>query len=483
MLTIQTNYASLVAQNNLQVNSNFQTKTIEQITSGYRINSAGDDAAGLAVANGYRDQISELTQGVQNANDGISSLQIIDGGLNNISTMLDRMQTLATESASSTFTGNRNTLNNEYQQLIGEITRQASDIGLVTGGANSANMSVFIGGGPTNGALALSQVGIALGGVSVDSTGLGLTNTSVAGADQGVTFTGAGDVRTGTFLATTAASYAVHTANGTYTAVIGGTGTAQSGTALVASLNQQLQGSGVAADINSTNGEVEFSGSGFSITSTGGAGFDRDGGPTMTNSTMYNQNGLVWAGTVATASQNLTFTIGGNQTAVALGVGVTIGGAVNAINQAMNSQGIYAFQDSAGHIDIQGNVAFSTATDAVTGGGGFLAAAVGAATAPTLTGSGTTAATNAITSIASALATLGSVQGTVGAGENKLGYATQLAESQITNYSSAESQLRDADMATEAANLTKAQVLQQASLAAMAQANATPQAVLTLLKG
>ena len=81
------------------------------------------------------------------------------------------------------------------------------------------------------------------------------------------------------------------------------------------------------------------------------------------------------------------------------------------------------------------------------------------------------------------MATLGSVQGTVGAGENKLGYATQLAESQITNYSSAESQLRDADMATEAANLTKAQVLQQASLAAMAQANATPQAVLTLLKG
>jgi flagellin len=128
-------------------------------------------------------------------------------------------------------------------------------------------------------------------------------------------------------------------------------------------------------------------------------------------------------------------------------------------------------------------VAFTTATNAATGGAGFLGASVGAATAPTLTGSGTTAATNAITSIAAALATLGSVQGTVGAGENKLGYATQLAESQITNYSSAESQLRDADMATEAANLTKAQVLQQASLAAMAQANATPQAVLTLLKG
>jgi flagellin len=482
MLSIQTNYASLVAQNNLQVNSDFQTKTIEQITSGYRINSAGDDAAGLAVANGYRDQIAELTQGVQNANDGVSSLQIIDGGLNNISTMLDRMQTLATESASSTFTGDRNTLNNEYQQLIGEITRQASDIGLVTGGANSTNMSVFIGGGPTNGALSLSQVGIALGGVSVDSTGLGLTNTSVAGADQGATFTGAGDVRTGTFLATTAAQYVVHTANGTYTATIGGTGTAQTGAALVASLNQQLQGSGVAADINSTNGQVEFSGGGFSITSTGGTGFTGTGDGTVTNSTMYSQNGLVWAGTVATASQNLTFTVGGNQTAVALGVGVTEGGAVNAINQAMNSQGIYAFEDHSGNIDIQGNVAFTTATNAATGGAGFLGAAVGAATAPTLTGSGTTAATNAITAIDAALATLGSVQGTVGAGENKLGYATQLAESQITNYSSAESQLRDADMATEAANLTKAQVLQQASLAALAQANAAPEAVLSLLK-
>jgi flagellin len=484
MLSIQTNYASLVAQNNLQVNSNFQTKTIEQITSGYRINSAGDDAAGLAVANGYRDSIAELTQGVQNANDGVSTLQIIDGGLNNISTMLDRMQTLATESASSTFTGDRNTLDNEYQQLVGEITRQASDIGLVSGGTNSTNMSVFIGGGPSGGALNLSQVGIALGGVSVDSTGLGLTNTSVAGADQGVRFNGAADVRTGTFLQNTVASYTVNTANGTYTASVGGTGTAQSGAALVASLNQQLGGSGVSARINNTDGKVEFVGGAFSITSGAtAAALTGANSATVTNSAMYNQNSLAWAGTVATASQNLTFTVGGTQTAVALGIGVTETGAVNAINQAMNSKGIYALQDSAGNIDIQGNVGFTTATNAATGGAGFLGAAVGAATAPTVTGSGTTAATNAISAVSSALATLGQVQGTVGAGENKLGYATQLAESQITNLSSAESQIRDADMATEAANLTKAQVLQQASLAAMAQANSAPQAVLSLLKG
>jgi len=96
--------------------------------------------------------------------------------------------------------------------------------------------------------------------------------------------------------------------------------------------------------------------------------------------------------------------------------------------------------------------------------------------------SATQNATNAITAIGSALAQLGVVQGTVGAAENDLNYAVSLANSQITNDSSAESQLRDADVATEAANLSKAQVLEQASVAAMAQANATPQAILKLLQ-
>src|SRR5215467_7105719 len=112
-LSIQTNVASLVAQENLRVNSDFQSRTIQRLTSGYRINSSADDAAGLAVANKFRSDVAELTQGVRNANDGVSQLQIIDGGLNNISKILDRMKTLATQSASTTFTGDRTTLNNE----------------------------------------------------------------------------------------------------------------------------------------------------------------------------------------------------------------------------------------------------------------------------------------------------------------------------------------------------------------------------------
>ena len=106
-ISIQTNVNSLVAQENLRVNSDFQSQTIQRLTSGYRINSSGDDAAGLAIANKFRSDTAELTQGVRNANDGISQLQIIDGGMNNISKMLDRLKTLATQSASATFTGDR----------------------------------------------------------------------------------------------------------------------------------------------------------------------------------------------------------------------------------------------------------------------------------------------------------------------------------------------------------------------------------------
>src|SRR6201984_2114090 len=131
--SFQTNVTSLLAQQNLRTNSDFQSRTIQRLTSGYRINSSGDDAAGLAVANKYRSDTAELQQGVRNANDGISTLQIIDGGLNNISKILDRLKTLATQSASNTFTGNRSILNNEFQSLTAEVTRQAANIGLSTG--------------------------------------------------------------------------------------------------------------------------------------------------------------------------------------------------------------------------------------------------------------------------------------------------------------------------------------------------------------
>src|SRR5215813_4916513 len=147
---INTNVPSLIAQDNLRQTSNFQQKTIERVTSGLRITASGDDAAGLAIANGFRSDIAVLTQGVRNANDGISTLQIIDGGINNISKLLDRARTLATQSASGTFTGSRSVLNSELQSVLQEVDRQAQAIGLDRGGQFAKALSIFIGGGKAN---------------------------------------------------------------------------------------------------------------------------------------------------------------------------------------------------------------------------------------------------------------------------------------------------------------------------------------------
>jgi flagellin len=261
MLSVQTNYASLVAQQNFNANSDFQTKTITAITSGLRINQSGDDAAGLVQANQYRSQVSELSQGVLNANNALSTLQIADGAMNNISLMLDRLKTLATQAASLP-DGQGNT--GEFTSVLAEIDREASNVG-------TTDMSVYIGG-----KAATASVSVAMSGVKVDTTGLAIDKSVI---------------------------------------------------------------------------------------------------------------------------------------------------------------------DTAAH------------------------------------------ALTAIGDITAAVGTLGTAQGIVGAGENNLQFATSLANSQIANTSAAEGRIRDADMAAEAANLTKAQVLSQASLAAMAQANAAPQGVLTLLKG
>jgi flagellin len=258
------------------VNSDFQGRTITRLTSGYRINSSGDDAAGLAVANGFRSDVTELQQGVRNANDGISILQIVDGGLNNISKILDRLKTLASQSASGTFSGDRATLDAEFTTLLAEIDRQADNIGLgsgTTGGRFNASIAVYIGGGDTQ---ANAQVSVDLSGTTnvVNTTGLGIDSDSV----------------------------------------------------------------------------------------------DSD-----------------------------------------------------------------------------------------------------------------TNALAAITNIDAAITALGLVQGAVGTAQNQLRYAIELAQSQITSFSAAESSIRDADVASEAANLTKALILQQSSVAALAQANAAPQALLKLL--
>lgn len=183
--TINTNIASLQAQNYLRVTQDFQSKTINRVTSGLRIVTSGDDAAGLAIANSYRSDGAVLTQGIRNANDGLSQLQTADGGINNISQLLDRARTLATQSASNAFTGDRGVLNSEFQSVLEEIDRQAQVIGLNQGGTFAKSLSVFIGGGKdSNGVSATvnGSVTLDLSHSTVDAQSLGLKGVQAAGA-------------------------------------------------------------------------------------------------------------------------------------------------------------------------------------------------------------------------------------------------------------------------------------------------------------
>lgn len=190
---INTNIASLQSQEYLRNTSENQSKTIGRVTSGLRILSSGDDAAGLSIANSFRSDQAVLRQGIRNANDGLSTLQTIDGGINNISKLLDRARTLATQSASGTFIGSRDVLNSEFGSVITEIDRQAQAIGLNAGGEFAKSLSVFIGGGKSSGGITSIQNGasqVDLSNSTVDAKSLGLKGAQA----QGVTAT---DIGTG----------------------------------------------------------------------------------------------------------------------------------------------------------------------------------------------------------------------------------------------------------------------------------------------
>ena len=184
---VNTNVASLQSREYLRQTTESQGKTIARVTSGLRIIASGDDAAGLAIANGFRSDQAVLSQGVRNANDGLSTLQTLDGGINNISKLLDRARTLATQSSSGTFTGDRGVLDTEFSSVIGEIDRQAQAIGLTTGGAFAKSISVFIGGGRSANGISTTtngSVGVDLSTSTVDSKSLGLKGVQAQGVSS-----------------------------------------------------------------------------------------------------------------------------------------------------------------------------------------------------------------------------------------------------------------------------------------------------------
>jgi len=180
------NSSSSSAQSKLSATSTKLNMTLQRLSSGLRITKSGDDAAGLAMANSYRSDVSVLSQGVRNANDGLSTLQIVDGGLNTISGLLDRASSLAAQSASGTFTGDRATLSAELTSVITEIDRQAQNIGLGTEAATpdatsrfAKQIDVYIGGG-ADAAAAGNMVSVDLSTSASDSVGLGIDSLDIS---------------------------------------------------------------------------------------------------------------------------------------------------------------------------------------------------------------------------------------------------------------------------------------------------------------
>jgi flagellin len=609
--SINTNVASLQAQNYLRINSNFQSKTIEQVTSGLKIVNSGDDAAGLAIANGYRSTEAVLTQGVQNANDGLSQLQIMDGGISNISQLLDRARTLATQSASGTFAGGatgRGELNSEFQSVLGEIDRQAQAIGLNQGGQYAKVLGVFIGGGQgTTSAAVITNgtVSVDLSKSTVDTQGLGLkgftagwqaapgaTDTGLYNLNAGAKSTGGVDTSVSGILnnATNAGIVSGNGGNISFTimgpgfsAGAGGAititasmkGVADTGT-LTAAINagiasaglqgsaqaQAFQAAGITAQVHTgADGAEQLQfvspNSAFEVTAGDSVanalmGNFLAGSANGNNAASTDQQGAVItshlasfvsqgtqeiAGTINTTnkqegpgiafatlayssaatvneSQTLTFAIndssGTPQTAsvtltaagtTPVSAQVAIG-QINAALQASNSaavRGIVAVVDNG--VANAATISFASST-----GSAFNVTIGQAATSTTsvtdgfagpntivqsaLVGTGASSdistqsgAEAAVTALANSVSDLGSAQATVGKGENQFNYAINLAQSQLSNLASAESGIRDANLATAAANLTKAQILMQAGVAALAQANSAPQNILSLLKG
>jgi len=174
--SVVSNISASNAQANLQTTSIGLQKALTRLSSGYRINNSGDDAAGLAVANTYRNTQAVLNQGIRNANDGLSTLQIKDGALNNISTLLDRLSTLATQAASDSSTVDRDTLNDEFQDVLSEIDREANVAGLDA----AQGFSVFISNDGTDG-----SVGGTIG--AADGAALGVDSLDISDSSDAAT--------------------------------------------------------------------------------------------------------------------------------------------------------------------------------------------------------------------------------------------------------------------------------------------------------
>ena len=473
---INTNLASLQAQRALSTSQSDVTTSLQRLSSGLRINGAKDDAAGLAISERFNAQIKGLNQAARNANDATSLAQTAEGALSEVTANLQRMRELAVQSSNATnSTSDRTALQTEVTQLMAEIDRVSNQtsfngIKLLNGSFSAQAFQVG-----ANAAETVSIASIA----SSRTTDLGTFNGYQA-FDQTI------GTASDTAEARSVKIAGVTTSLGTI---------ANDAKAIAAALNASGLGFSASADATTIAG------------ATGGAATDTDTDTITLNGVTINVTG--------------TSTVAGNRTA-----------AVTAINAVSATTGVTAVDDgakvnltAADGRNITGSFTAGTGNAAASYGLTLSGSAVGATIDITLQTSSTgtveiggkdggaggaifnttlgtdaqaigtvgaalstrdvTTVANAqlmITSVDAALNSVNSSRAELGAIQNRFDSIVSALQTSSENQSAARSRIVDADFAAETAALTRGQILQQAGIAVLAQANAAPQNVLALLQ-
>ena len=513
-LVIGTNLSSLATQRALTETQKDTATSLERLSSGLRINSAKDDAAGLAISNRFTAQINGLSAAMRNTQDGISLLQVADGAMGEITENLQRMRELAVQSANGTNgTSDRSALNTEFTALAAEINRAATattfnDNTLFTGsytaaiqiGANSTTASssnaytiggsslinvattslgsgtVSTGSGEVSVTYRASTALVATGATSVDVNGVSLAANTNTSADQN-------------FASTFAA--AVQAADGNITATVGESRLSMANTTADEGLGAFTTFSGAGTYTLSVSGVTVLS----AVTAAGLDATDMDtafaGAQADLAAKGIEIQGTVAGGDfalVASDGRNIVVSETASATTVSGGFGgsqLTGGTAASGTSAVTTTATGSVTLTSQYNIGMDGDHLSRIDKDLSDGDPDVTSAATSTSSATAL-GSNTidtvAAAQAALLSVDRALVQISDARASAGAELSRLDSIAASQMQVVENYSAARSRVRDADFAVESANLARTQVLQQAGISVLSQANAMPQQVLALLQ-
>jgi flagellin len=511
-LVLNTNIASLNAQNNLTGSQAQLSQSLERLSSGLRINSAADDAAGLAISQQFTTQINGTNQAVNNANDAVSETQTAGGALNTIVNNLQSIRTLAVESANgSNSASDRAALDAQVQQQISEITQIASQtsfngLSVLNGSSGVTTYQVGANVGDTISVdlaqgVGANQIGaVASNTTAVSGTASGGTLKLAVGNAPAVTIAASSQYAT---TAQTSGGFKYQGAGSAYAQASAINGAGVSGLTATATNSQQVSFTNVGLETGTTsNGAYALSVNGVSVLNSTTA---VSAGQAITAINSFStQDGGVTAAVGSTGNIILTAADGSDiqlqETFTAAGgtvTGTNSGGitAVQGYNATAGAVIGTATAETAatsfGPTTFSGQLTLSAGQNVQVSGGAADLTSVGFTAAQTITAAGTLAGNNVLTvtganatiqAVDSALQTVSGFQSQLGAIQNRFTAAVGNLQATAQNLTQSRSTIQDADFASETANLTQAQVLEQAGISVLAQANQQPQLILKLLQ-